>query len=195
MSNTAGGTVSAGASLTVYELAVTGQWDFSRGDLRATVGADLEYLGNTTNVTRFSDREYQWPDDESDGMREQFDQPRLLYAPRSQGANGGGHFVNQYTLVMDVMFPAPSSWINGGRCFRPIRSIMPATTRNFSSVTDSATPNANGIGAEGQFDGPLTPDAWYRIAFAVDLTAPAGQQLIKYVNGALVGSQSLSGRH
>src|SRR5207247_2153339 len=36
-----GATLSAGAVLTVYEVAVTGQWDFSRGDLRATVGADL----------------------------------------------------------------------------------------------------------------------------------------------------------
>jgi len=36
-------------------------------------------------------------------------------------------------------------------------------------------PNANGIGAEGQYDGPLAANTWYRIAFAVDLTAPDGQ--------------------
>src|SRR5262249_9262747 len=57
----------------------------------------------------------------------------------------------------------------------------------------TATPDPNGIGAEGQFNGSLAPDTWYRIAFAVDLAAPAGQQLMKYVNGALAGSQSLSG--
>ena len=39
----------------------------------------------------------------------------------------------------------------------------------------------------------MAPDTWYRLAFAVDLTAPAGQQLTKYVNGVNVGSQSLSG--
>jgi hypothetical protein len=48
VSNGAGASLSAGANLTVYEIAVTGQWDFSRGDLRATVGADLEYLADTT---------------------------------------------------------------------------------------------------------------------------------------------------
>src|SRR6185436_8576571 len=52
---------------------------------------------------------------------------------------------------------------------------------------------ANGIGAENQYHGALAADTWYRIAFAVDLTAPAGQQLSKYVNGVLVGTQSLSG--
>ena len=41
-----GAIISSGAVLTVYELAVTGQWDFNYGDLRATVGSDLEYLGD-----------------------------------------------------------------------------------------------------------------------------------------------------
>src|SRR5262249_40577817 len=53
VSNGAGASLSIAASLTVYELAVTGQWDFSRGDLRPTVGADLEYLADTTNITTF----------------------------------------------------------------------------------------------------------------------------------------------
>ncbi len=30
---------------------VTGQWDFKFDDLRATVGADLQYVGNTSNLT------------------------------------------------------------------------------------------------------------------------------------------------
>src|SRR4029077_3235150 len=57
----------------------------------------------------------------------------------------------------------------------------------------SATPDPNGLGAAGQFNGTLAADTGYRVAFAVDLTAPAGQQLMKSLNGALVGSQSLSG--
>src|SRR5205823_4565239 len=57
----------------------------------------------------------------------------------------------------------------------------------------SAQPDANGLGAESQFNGTVMPDAWHRIAFVVDLAAPSGQQLRKHLDGALVGSQSLSG--
>jgi pyrroloquinoline quinone biosynthesis protein E len=32
---------------------VTGQWDFNHGDLRATVGADLEFIGDTATITSF----------------------------------------------------------------------------------------------------------------------------------------------
>jgi len=53
VSNETGGIESGGATLTLHELAVTGQWDFDRGDLRATVGADLEYTGNAAILTTF----------------------------------------------------------------------------------------------------------------------------------------------
>ncbi len=61
------------------------------------------------------------------------------------------------------------------------------------SATAPALPDPNGLGADGQFNGSLAPDTWYRIAFAVDLAAPAGRQLAKYVNGVKVAEQSLSG--
>jgi autotransporter-associated beta strand protein/YVTN family beta-propeller protein len=191
VSNGSGASLSAGATLTVYELAVTGQWDFSRGDLRATVGADLEYLGDTTNITGFPSMNINGQTTRvmafgSNSISQGF------YMRHGASANGGGHFVNQYTLIMDVMFPSPSSdqW---RALFQTDPFNHAGNDAEFYVGNGSATPNANGIGAEGQFNGTLTPGAWYRIAFAVDLTAPAGQQLIKYVNGALVGSQSLSG--
>src|SRR6185503_7522490 len=99
---------------------------------------------------------------------------------------GGGHFVNQYTILMDVMFPAASSgqW----------RSLFQTDPfNNGGNDADFLVNNSNAIGAEGQFGGSLAADTWDRIAFTVDLTAPAGQQLTKYVNGVSAGSQSLSG--
>jgi len=191
VSNSAGATVSAGATLTVYELTVTGQWDFSRGDLRATVGADLEYVGNTTNITSFP------------SMNVNGQTTRVMafgacatnqgfYMRHGASANGGGHFVNQYTLVMDVTFPSLSSgqW---RALFQTDPFNHSGNDAEFYVGNGSATPDANGLGTEGQFNGTLTPDIWHRIAFAVDVTAPAGQQLMKYLDGALVGSQSLSG--
>ena len=65
------------------------------------------------------------------------------------------------------------------------RSVQPRGQRcEFYVGNTPRLPESNGIGAEGQFNGSLAPDTWYRVAFAVDLAAPAGQQLTKYVNGA-----------
>jgi len=191
ISNGTGTVVSSGAVLTIYDLAVTGQWDFERGDLRGTVGADLEYTGNTADQTSFpllniGGRTAQVMAFGSNSVGQGF------YLRHGGRPNGGGHFVNQYTLLMDVMFPAASTgqW----------RALFQSDPFNHAGndaeffVGNSATlPSANGIGAESQFDGSLAADIWYRIAFAVDLTAPAGQQLAKYVNGVNVANQSLGG--
>jgi YVTN family beta-propeller protein len=186
-----GAVISSVAVLTVYELAVTGQWDFDRGDLRATVGTDLAYVGDTAALTTF-------PVVSING------QPARVMAFGSnsihQGflmhhgaaSNGGGHFVNQYTLLMDVMFPAASS---GG--WRALFQTDPfnhdSNDAEFFVGSSASLPDPNGLGTEGQFNGSLAADTWYRIGFAVDLAAPAGKQLSKYVNGVKVGEQSLSG--
>ncbi|HOC57716.1 MAG TPA: autotransporter-associated beta strand repeat-containing protein [Verrucomicrobiota bacterium] len=191
VSNGYGGVRSSKAVLTVYSRAVTGQWDFRFGDLRATVGADLEYVGDTTNHTAF-----QLISLNGDAV------PVMAFGGNtsSQGftmwhgamPNGGGQFVNQYTLILDVMFPTSSS----GQWRALLQSDPfnhPGNDADFYVGGADASPAPNGIGAEGQYDGPLAANTWYRVAFAVDLTASAGQQLSKYVNGLLVGSQSLSG--
>ena len=191
VSNGAGASLSAGATLTVYELTVTGQWDFSRGNLRAAVGADLEYVGSTTNITSF-------PSLNVNGQTTRVmafgsnSTTQGFYMRHGASANGGGHFVNQYTLIMDVMFPAASSgqW---RALFQTDPFNHAGNDAEFFVGNGSTTPDSNGLGVEGQFNGTLAPDTWHRVAFAVDLAAPAGQQLTKYVNGALVGSQSLSG--
>jgi autotransporter-associated beta strand protein/YVTN family beta-propeller protein len=186
-----GGVLSSGAVLTVYSRAVTGQWDFLFGDLRATVGADLEYVGDTTNLTSF-------PVMSLNGVSV----PVMAFGGNSpsqgfsmwHGAlpNGGGQFVNQYTLIMDVMFPASSTgqW---RALFQTDPFNHPGNDAEFYVGNASSSPDANGLGTASQFNGPLAADTWYRIAFAVDLAASAGQQLSKYVNGVLVGSQSLLG--
>src|SRR5438128_324608 len=108
VSTASGATLSAGAVLTVYDLAVTGQWGFDQGDLRATVGADLEFTGDTASTTTFPSMEI---GDQiarvmafgSNSVTQGF------YMRHGAKPNGGGRFVNQYTLIMDVMFPQASS--------------------------------------------------------------------------------------
>jgi autotransporter-associated beta strand protein/YVTN family beta-propeller protein len=186
-----GAVASSGAVLTVYELAVTGQWDFNYGDLRATVGSDLEYLADTATRTTF-------PLLNINGQATRvmaFGSNSFLQGfsmRHSAPANGGGHFVNQYTLLLDVMFPATSSgqW---RAMFQTDPFNHEGNDAEFYIGDSTSQPDPNGLGADGQFNGTLPPDTWHRIAFAVDLTAPAGHQLSKYLNGVKVGEQSLSG--
>jgi YVTN family beta-propeller protein len=191
VSNETGGIESGGGTLTLYELAVTGQWDFDRGDLRATVGAELEYTGNAASLTTFPfmDINGQMARVMAFGSNSIHDG---FYLRHGAKPNAGGQFVNQYTLLVDVMYPAPSSdqW---RALFQTDPFNHDGNDADFYVGNLTVLPDPNGIGTEGQFNGPLSPGNWHRVAFAVDLTAPGGRQLSKYVNGVLVGSQSLSG--
>src|SRR5262249_6231987 len=53
VSNPAGAVESGGATLILYVPVVTGQWDFDQGNLKATIGADLEFVGDTSAITTF----------------------------------------------------------------------------------------------------------------------------------------------
>ena len=191
VSNPSGGIESGGAVLTIYELLVTGQWDFDAGDLRATAGADLEFLGTTANLTTFPVMDINGQSARvmafgSNAISEGF------YARHGIKPNAGGQFVNQYTLLMDIMFPAASS--GGARAlFQTDPFNHDGNDADFYVGGSAAQPDPNGLEAEGFSNGPLAPDTWYRIAFAVDLTAPAGRELSKFVNGVKAASQSLSG--
>ena len=168
--------IAASASATV-----TGQWDFDSGSLSATTGAALAYRGDTAATTTFSTP--------SIGG-----QPaKVMGFPAttpSQGyvlnhgivPNGGGSQVNQYTLILDVMFPAASTgqW----------RSFFQTDASNTTDGEFFVNP-VNGIGISGIYQGTLQADTWHRVAFVVDLTL-ATQRLRKFIDGVLVGTQDLN---
>src|SRR2546426_11933959 len=89
-----------------------------------------------------------------------------FYMRHGAKPNGGGHFVNQYTLIMDVMFPAASAgqW---RALFQSDPFNHVGNDAEFFVGNGAALPSANGIGAEGQFHGALAADHWQRMAFAV----------------------------
>jgi autotransporter-associated beta strand protein/YVTN family beta-propeller protein len=191
VNNGSGAVLSLGAVLRVYALVVSGQWDFDRGDLRATVGADMEFTGDTEAVTTFPIMSIAGQPARVMGFAAN-SSTQGFYVRHGAQPNGGGHFVNQYTLIMDVMFPAQSTG-HWRALFQSDPFNHPGNDAEFLVGDDSSVPSPGGIGAGSQFDGQLVGDTWYRIAFAVDLTAPPGQQLSKYINGVNVGSQSLDG--
>ena len=160
--------------------AVTGQWDFNGSNLTATVGTALAYRGDTANTTVFIPATI--GGQSAVVMRFPATTPTQGYdVTHGIAPNGGGSFVNQYTLIMDVMFPAASS----GQ-WRSLFQTNPANSNDGDFFVDPG----NGIGISGVYAGNLPADTWHRVAFVVDLTLPA-QQLRKFIDGILVGTQDL----
>jgi hypothetical protein len=103
------------------------------------------------------------------------------------GPNGGGAYVNQYTIVMDLLLPSPVNWA----------ALFNTETGNGNDA-DWYVSNmgAVGIGALGYSStGAFSTDTWHRIAFAADL----GSGSVKmFIDGLLVlnrtGGSLLDGR-
>jgi hypothetical protein len=98
-------------------------------------------------------------------------------------ANGGGAYVNQYTLICDILFPAASAggWL----------AFFQTNDRNSNDGDFFANPSG-GIGISGNYQGAMVPDTWYRVVFAVDLTGPGPAPVVaKFINGVKVGQQTL----
>ncbi len=165
---------------------VTGQWDFN-GNLAATLGRALEYFDATVQA------------DTTFGTTTSYGLPDINGVPTSvmhfvpsgspwggyktfHGAapNGGGNYVNQYTLVYDLYYPVGGNW----------RSLWQTGLAN-DNDGDVFINTANGLGISSIYDGFISEGTWHRVAFAFDLTGP-GQApvLTKFVDGVKVGNQT-----
>lgn len=174
------------------DAAVTGQWDFKSGDLSATTGLPLDYFdypgGDTDQQTVFGTTTALGLPDIGGAPAHVMGFPKALPSMGyviypNMHANGGGTFVNQYTLIFDLLYPPESS--TGWRALIQI---------NDPYNTDDADLFVNptgGIGISAQYHGIVRANTWHRIAFAFDLAAPAGPTLSKYIDGALVNRQIL----
>jgi hypothetical protein len=166
---------------------VTGQWDFNNSNLVATIGQDLEYFNATVQAdTTFGTTT-------SLGIPDIGGSPAtvMCYSPSGgpwagyimrHGAqpNGGGSFVNLYTVIYDVFYPPASdlTW----------RSLLQTSTIN-TNDGDFFINDANGIGISGNYQGTVTPNQWHRIALVVNLSVP---RVSKYIDGTNAGNQTLS---
>lgn len=105
--------------------------------------------------------------------------------PNFSGPNGGGTFVNEYTLVMDIKAPAIGNWM----------SFYQTSATNSNDGELFIRPSgAMGVGAVGYTATPvITANTWHRVTIAVDL----GTSFKYYVDGSLIytgTSQSVDGR-
>jgi len=194
VTNSAGAVTSTPpAVLTVINPAVfvTGQWDFLASNLVATCGADLQYFdatvqGDTTfgttagfgianlggqavTVMHFTPSVASW------GGYKMFHRAK---------PNGGGAYVNQFTLVFDVYYPpaADGQW----------RSLLQTSTGNSGENDGDLFVNPdNGLGITGVYNGTISAGAWHRLAAAFDLAGPGeAPVLTKFVDGVKVGNQT-----
>lgn len=167
-----------------------GQWDFTNGTLAPTVGsAPLIFAdGATQAATQF-------------GSTASFDispingtNANVMFFPAS-GASGGfdmstaplasvadsSALVNDYTIIMDVLFPVSA--------VTHVRPLVQTDDGFITPDADFVVDSTGGIGAPpGPFSGQIIPNTWYRIAFAV-----SDDEIDEYINGVEVGIQETGG--
>jgi hypothetical protein len=172
--------------------AITGQWDFKSGNLSATTGNALQYFDGQGGET---DQQTVFGTTTSLGLPDIGGAPaRVMGFPRSlptmgylmypnMTANGGGVFVNQYTLIFDLLYPTASStsW----------RALIQINDPSNADDADLFINPTGGLGISGQYQGTVKANTWHRIAFAFDLAAASGPTLRKYIDGVLVNQQIL----
>lgn len=164
---------------------VTGQWDFDKGDLSATVGAALEYLdgaaGQTASGTQYGTTTSFGISDingvPARVMRVPGDLSRNIGYIMHHGIalNGGGTKVNQFTLVMDVYVATAGSFA---------ASLLQVSSQSNTDDGDLFWQQGNfgqgGGGYNGQ--GTFTAGSWHRVVAAYDLAAST-PVVVKYVDG------------
>jgi hypothetical protein len=109
-------------------------------------------------------------------------------------ANGGGAYVNQYTIILDLMSPGIGDWISLYQTNEAYNDDTSSYDLSDSNDGDWFINPEGGIGISGVYGGALTANTWYRIALVVDLAAGT---YTSFIDGAqvqqLVG-QGLDGR-
>lgn len=184
-----GGSVTSAAPAAVISVInpavfVTGQWDFNSSNLVATYGADLQYFdaGVQTDTTFGKTTDLGLPDINGQPATVMHFTPsvtnwggyKMLHGA---GPNGGGAYVNQYTLICDLYLPI-IGW----------RSLLQTDTGNTSAGDLFIRPDG-GIGISGVYDGNVTANEWHRVAVAIDL-ASQPPVLAKFIDGVKVGNQT-----
>jgi hypothetical protein len=170
--------------------AISGQWDFENGNLNATAGGKpLEYAdgagAETQAATRFgTTTSFGIPNiagTEAKVMKFGTNTiPAGYFMPAPTTANGTGGQVNQWTLLLDVLYPAVSN-----NRWRAIVECDGGLTPDAEAFLNTS----NGFGL-GSYGGSVSADAWHRLAIVADTGADS---LKFYVDGVQVLSRNAGG--
>ena len=185
----------------------TGQWEFDQGDLRATIGKDLEYgdgpTGRVKAQTSFgTTTSFGIPDiggkpalvlnytrDEFDDVTDK--NPKGYLCQHGMAPNGGGTNVNQFTLIVDLMIPN----LHMGDNYNTVVKWEAVDDFNVDGsisikANDIGGDNTGGIGISGQYTGDgvtwIKGGQWQRLIVAVDMTVLPGI-ITYYLDGEKFG--------
>ena len=163
--------------------AITGQWQFD-GDYSPQIGSALVPQGTAVSGSVF-------------GTTTSFGLPaiggqvaQVMMFPKvltttdgyqmfpGAAANGSTSDVNQYSLIIDILYPSASTGYRG----------LFQTSAGNANDADWFVNGGNGIGSNGGYNGNLTADTWHRIALVVDLEqTDTTKKFLNYIDGAFVG--------
>ena len=170
----------AGAQST--QAAIAGQWDFESGNLNATTGQAMLYAdgagADTQAATAFGTTTAlgipNIAGTEARVMRFGTNTLPAGFAVQAPGtANGGGSQVNQWSLLLDVLYPPAA--------MGKLRAI--AETDGGATVDADIFMGANnGLGI-GSFGGAVQASTWHRLGIVAD---NAKNELRFYIDGAQV---------
>jgi len=171
------------------QAAIVGQWDFEAGNLAPTIGSELIFYDDglqppltygTTTALGVSDIAGQ----AANVMRfpKFVNNYGSVYAYLGAAPNGGGFNVNNYTIIMDVLFPSSSSGKPRSLFYTDYWGGTPG------GILINAA-NALTVGGGTAAGGSITPDVWHRIAVTVSTT----NNITLFVDGVNVASQTTPG--
>lgn len=171
----------------VLQAQPSGLWNFENGNLAGTPGAALDYVdgaGSTTSQqTKFgTTTSFGIPDIGGAPARVMqfgaFTAPQGYLIPTPGAPNGGGTLVNNWTLILDILYPPASD----GK----LRAIIETDGGTINQDSDLFVGPTGGLGVAGKFDGKMAPNTWYRIGFVVN---GEEKMIHKFIDGVEVGKQ------
>ncbi|MBN1854156.1 MAG: metallophosphoesterase [Pirellulales bacterium] len=161
----------------IMEMNPVGEWNFDDPEdlVHATIGTDLALHGTDTAVAGFQP---------SDGAAE-IGVGSYYTMHHGIDPNGGGNYVNEFTLAFDFMAPSINQWI----------TFYQTNTTNSNDGDAFVRPvtGAIGVAATGYSSQGIAPNTWYRLVISVD----NGSRYDIYLDGEKIldgTPQSIDGR-
>jgi len=163
----------------------SGQWDFNAGNLTATVGQPLTYVDGPGGATDLGDafgtttalgipdiggapaQVMRFPASTNSGMG--------YNMPTPATSNGGGTFVNDWTIIMDLLFTGSShgAW----------RGLMDTDAGVISADAEFFINAGNQLGI-GAYFGAINSNTWHRVGIVVQAST---NRIYFYIDGVQVG--------
>ncbi len=106
--------------------------------------------------------------------------------------NGGGYYVNEYTIIYDLLIPSGDIDGDGDNEHDSWLSLWQTNYCSWNDGDFFYSPDNNGIGISGDYEGVIQPDTWHRVVFSVDSAGPPSR-VNKYIDGVNVGWTALDG--